>query len=156
MLPAACTHSSLPVAASTAAMPPFAFTYIVRSTTIGLNRSAPLSAVEYFQATRSDPTFALVICVSAEYCDESGPPPYSAHVVCGFGAAFAAGAFGAGACDRPAWNPNERAPKNTVVNSSRAAGAASHRYLTGPPQKQKPGSVHSGTDPGVCYDVGAV
>src|SRR5262245_23414383 len=76
-----CDQSSLPVSASSATISlSRAATYIVRSTIRGLNENdrSPLGKV---QATSSRATFDLSICLSAEYCDECAPPPYSLHVV---------------------------------------------------------------------------
>ena len=50
--------------------------YITPSTTIGLNRYVRMSPVGKVQATSSFATFDLLICLSAEYWDESEPPRY--------------------------------------------------------------------------------
>src|SRR6478672_642503 len=68
---------SFPVDASTATIDRFlASRYITPSTTIGLNRYVRMSPVGNVQATSSFATFDLLICLRAEYWDESEPPRY--------------------------------------------------------------------------------
>src|SRR5262245_39578683 len=82
-----CVHTSLPVAASSATIERFApSTYITLPATIGLKRTVP-SPAGYVQATSSCFTFDLLICFSAEYCVEPGPPRYPVHVVNGLSSA---------------------------------------------------------------------
>src|SRR5262245_45113812 len=84
-----CDQSSLPVSASSATISlSRAATYIVRSTISGLNEN-DLSPLGNVHATSSRATFDLSICLSAEYCDECAPPPYSLHVVYGSAASAA-------------------------------------------------------------------
>src|SRR5882672_3652072 len=71
--PPGCFHISLPVAASSATICPIEATYIIPSTTIGLNRF--VAPVGYLHATSSCLTLLLLICLSEEYCDDSPPPP---------------------------------------------------------------------------------
>src|SRR5262249_1037012 len=61
---------------------------IVRSTIRGLNEN-DLSPLGNVHATSSRATFDLSICLSAEYCEECAPPPYSRHVVYGWSACAA-------------------------------------------------------------------
>src|SRR5687768_9162566 len=84
MPPCCCfLQSSFPVAASRAAIVLFCgVRYITPSITSGLKMTVPLTGNVH--ATSSWETFDLLICSSAENCDECAPPPYAVQVVYGF------------------------------------------------------------------------